>query len=216
LNDVHLLAGVIRRCAFALPPSEIELARAQFSEGVQLLASIAAQPEVGQLLEWWAEAEAAAGCYARAFDLGVQALEQTRDGVTRMHRTSNVSGYALAMGDVERGKPFIDEALKLATTFQHVLSTAIAIAYTAAIHADEEPRESALLFGYAQAQMDKAGWRGISSDERARAFVANALRSRLGESQADRLFAEGGSWTAEQVYEKLNTWEYPASAAGRP
>ncbi len=203
-GDARLVAGVIRRCAFALPPHEIERAREQFREGVALLRELKSNDEACHLLEWWAESEAAAECFDRAFALGVDALQCADDEASRMHRASNIAGYALAAHDLQRAAPYIKEALQLAVAARHPLLTAIGIAYAAGLRARDDARGGALLFGYARAQMKRLQWVGISSDERARKYIVSDLQERLGTTIASELFAEGAQWTQEQVLHRLS------------
>ncbi|MDQ2680455.1 MAG: soluble NSF attachment family protein [Candidatus Eremiobacteraeota bacterium] len=151
-GDVRLLGAAIRRCAASFPPSQIEEARALFSSAVALLRSLKSADEAAHVLEWWAEAEAAAEFFTRAVDLGIESLANITDPV-RMYRTSNVAGYALAANDFECAQPFIAEALELAATARHPLLIAIAVGYSATLRLDDEPHEAARLFGYARARM---------------------------------------------------------------
>ena len=203
-GDAQLFAGVTRRCAFSLPPSEIEQARSQFSGAVAILRSLHADDEVCQLLEWWAEAEAAAGCFERAIEIGTQALNCAGE-TARMHRASNIAGYALAAGDFERAVPFTREALTLAMQAQHQLLTAIAIAYFAAIRAPDDAREAARLFGYARAQMSAMKWSGIASDKRARENIVQDLGNRIGDDDLFSLFAEGEAWSSDEALAHTQT-----------
>lgn len=197
-GDAHLFASVTRRCAFSLPPSEIDLARSQFSEAVQTLHSMDADEEACQMLEWWAEAEAAAGCFQQAIDIGIQALN-CADATAKMHRTSNIAGYALAAGKFELAEPYTHEALTLAVRAHHALLTAIGIAYFAPIRAREDAHEAARLFGYARAQMAGLKWRGIASDRRARENIRRLLRKRLDANVLRDLLDEGAAWTSEEA-----------------
>jgi predicted ATPase/class 3 adenylate cyclase len=197
-GDAHLFASVTRRCAFSLPPSEIELARSQFADAVGTLRSMDAEEEACQMLEWWAEAEAAAGCFQQAIEIGTQAL-MCADETAQMHRASNIAGYSLAAGDFEGAQAHTRQALTLAVRAQHALLTAIAIAYLAPIRAREDPHEAARLFGYARARMAALKWRGIASDQCARENIRRLLRERVnGKTLAD-LFNEGAAWTQDEA-----------------
>ena len=197
-GDAQLFAGVMRRCAFSLPPSEIELARTQFSGAVAILRSLRADDEACQLLEWWAEAEAAAGCFDRAIEIGTQALN-CADESARMYRASNIAGYALAAGDFERATSYTREGLRLAVQAQHPLLTAIGIAYLAAIRARDDAPEAARLFGYARKQMSAMKWSGIASDRRARENIIQDLANRVGADALFSLFAQGAAWSADEA-----------------
>ena len=203
LGDARLAADVTRRCAFSLPPAEIERARAQFAEALALLEPLHADDEASHLLEWWAEAEAAAEHYDRAFDLGTQALDRTARERVHMHVNSNVAGYALAIGDLAKAAPFARRALELAIAAKHPLLTAIGIAYVAAYQAERDPADAARLYGYARAQMAALKWTGIASDECARANVETLLSARAGPAALPGLLAEGAAWSLDDALARV-------------
>ena len=197
-GDARLLASVTRRCAFSLPPSEIEHARSQFSGAAAILKAAHAGDEAAQVLEWWAEAEAAAGCFDRAADLAIQALSDA-DETGRMYLTSNIAGYMLAAGEFERAEPFTREALPLAERARHPLLIAIGLAYYSALRAREDARDGARLFGYARAQMAAAKWKGIASDQCARDNILKDLSARVDGDALFALLAEGAAWDERQA-----------------
>ncbi|MEO6912738.1 MAG: adenylate/guanylate cyclase domain-containing protein [Candidatus Baltobacteraceae bacterium] len=198
-GDARLLGGVIRRCAAALPPAQIEEARSLFGGAVTLLRSLQADDEACEVLEWWAEAEAAAECFERAVQLGVESLACAKEGVVRMYRTSNIAGYSLAANEFGRAQPFIREALTLAVQARHPLLMAIGIAYSATLRADGDPQEAARLFGYARARMSALNWEGICSDRIARENIIHELGKRVAAVDLDPLFAQGASWSEDEA-----------------
>ena len=200
-GDVMLLASVLRRCAFALPPSDIERARSQFQEAAQLLRSAGEDQEACLVLEWWAEAEANADCFDRAFAIAQDALKWA-DRDTRMYLLSNIVGYALASGNFAGAAPYIGESLTLAVEGRHVFATALGIAYTAATRADTNAPEAARLFGYAAAQIHKLQWNGYRADRLARENILENLRQRLGAQNLASLLSEGEAFSAEEALAK--------------
>lgn len=202
-GDMHLFAGVARRCAFSLPPSEIEAARAQFADAVSILEHLGGNGEACQMLEWWAESEAAAACFERATEVGMRALQCSAQDYLRMHLTSNLTGYALAAGDFERAATTTQTALDLALEAKHALLTAIGIAHVAPVRARTNAPEAARLFGYACAQMAALNWTGIASDERARENIARDLVARVGNDALPTLLAEGAAWSEEDALSRL-------------
>lgn len=216
-GDARLFANVTRRCAFSLPPSEIGLARSQFGGAVAILNALHADGEAAQLLEWWAEAEAAAGEFERAIELAVQALERG-DDTARMYLTNNVAGYAIATGDFERAAPFAREALALARSAQHALLTAVACAYVAANLVTSNPLDAARLYGYARERMTALKWNGIASDQRARDNIVAALRDRVGGDALFALLAEGAAWSEDEAFARagLSSEQDPSFAAPSP
>lgn len=193
-GDARFLADVTRRCAFALPPSEIERARAQFEGSAAALDLLGARDEACHLLEWWAEAEAAAGCFDRAIDLGTRALGYAPNATRRMHLTSNVAGYHLAAGNLDEALPLAAEALDLAVEANHALLTAIGIAYASMTRLAADPSEAARQFGYGSARMKALGWSGIASDEAARENILRRLERATLSAPLSALLDEGASW----------------------
>ncbi|MDQ2991430.1 MAG: tetratricopeptide repeat protein [Candidatus Eremiobacteraeota bacterium] len=201
-GDTRLFARVIRRAAFSLPPAEIEAAREQFGDAVAALEALDAPGEASHLLEWWAEAEAAAGCFDRAVALGTRALDAAPDAKARMHRASNLAGYTFATGDFAGAAPLAEEGLLLAIEAKHALLTAIGIAYVAPTHARADAAEAARLYGYALAQMAELEWTGIASDHAAREHILRDLTVLSGADLA-ALFEEGAAWTGEEALARV-------------
>lgn len=204
IGDAFLFADVTRRCAFSLPATRIEEARRQFAEAVVELEAVGGFQETCSLLMWWAEAEAAAGCFDRAREIGSRALALSSEEVMRMHLTSNIAGYALAAGDLGGAVPFTREALELALAANHPLLTAIAIGYFAAIRGSEDPEDAARLFGYARAQMATIGWTGIASDERAREEVLVAIATHLDAARLAICLEEGAALSGTEALARLS------------
>ena len=84
LGEPLLLIAVLRRCAFSLPPSEIERARVLFEEALSVARSAHAQDEMCRVLQWWASRESG----ERAIELATDALEWADSRVrTRLELT---------------------------------------------------------------------------------------------------------------------------------
>jgi hypothetical protein len=162
------------------------------------LTSIEDFGEASLVLNWWAESEAAAGCFERATELATRALEWADDD-TRMYLTSNIAAYAFASDDFQRAAPFVDEALALAKSAKHPLAIAIAIAYRAGLRAGEDPREAARLFGYARARFDALHWIGTQSDELVRENIGRRLGLALDANELAALLAQGAAWTEDEA-----------------
>ena len=197
-HDPYLLAGVLRRCAFSLPPSDVEKARKLFSEAVNALRTLGDREETCLVLNWWADSEAAAGCFERATKIATEALE-CADQDTRMYLTSNIAGYYLAVNDFDSAAPYIREALGLAIQAKHVLATTIGIGYCAAVKIREQPHDAARLFGYAKARFEEIGWKGIRSDEAAQENILGTLSSTVGTAELFPLLAQGASWSEDEA-----------------
>ncbi len=210
-GDKGLLAAILRRCAFALPPSQIEQARSQFADAVDVLRSLGDHEQACQVLQWWAEAEAAAECFDRATKLALEALD-CAEREDRMYLSSNIAGYALASRQFERAEPYIAEALELAVDAGHPLLTAIAIAYCAAIGLPEDAADAARLFGYGRARMLQADWEGIRSDQVARENIVAELRKRIASETLAGLFDEGAAWDEPQAVKRAEAVRTQRSA----
>ncbi len=189
-GDSHLLAHVLRRCAFALPPDQIENARAQFLEALAALDSLRDPQEACLVRQWWAEAEASAGFYRNAIDLSVEALS-CADSDTRMYLCSNLALYSFTIGDVEGAIPYAREALRLARDAGHELIAALAMAFCSPEHAKKNPEEAVRLFGYADARTRAMNWARTAADDIAFQHIAQHLESCVPAGAFARLRDEG-------------------------
>lgn len=179
LDEPELLVAVLRRCAFALPAEAIDDARSLFAEALETARACGESQEACRVLEWWAEREAAAGCFDRAIRLAREGLQCCADPDSSMCLESNIAGYALACGRPEEAGPHARRALDFAVEAQHELACAIAVAYCAPLHAARDPQQAALLLGYATARMRALQWEGEDSDRRALQNALSLLESRL-------------------------------------
>ena len=212
LHDPRLTAAVLRRCAFALPPAQIDSARAQFAEALDVLQGVQDGSEACLVRQWWAEAEASAGEYARAIALSLEAMACADDD-TRMYLAVNISGYAYAAGDVEQATAYAPEAFALAERDGHELLTALALAYVAPIAARAE--DAVRLFGFAREELRRMQWSGYYSDRVAFENLERHLRAAAGDGYEAALRA-GKDQPREQALElarRLSTSERPSSAA---
>lgn len=214
LSDPRLTAGVLRRCAFALPPAEIEAARAQFREALDAAHGLTDRGEECLVRQWWAEAEASAGEYARAIDLSVEAMTCADDD-TRMYLANNIAGYAYAADDADLAKPYALQAFLLAERDGHELLTALALAYLAPAAASANREEAVRLFGFARAQLDRMQWSGYPSDRVAFENLERRLRA-AAEDRYDAAFLAGKNLTRDEAMafaRRFSTSERPSSAA---
>jgi hypothetical protein len=159
LGEPRLLTTVLRRCAFSLPPSEMEQARVLFDEALRAARSTNERDEICRVLQWWANRESG----ARAIELALQALEYADDNV-RIGLETSIAGYALAAGRLDEAELHARNAAALAFESNIPLIRALAIAYWTPFHAAREPSEAALLFGYASEQLRKLEWQGEEDD----------------------------------------------------
>ncbi len=173
LGESSLLITVLRRCAFSLPPSEIEQARELFEEALRAARAAHDTEEACRIFEWWASRESAVRSYERALDLTRQALEYAK-GSVRNDLEVSITGYALAAGIVDDIAPHAYRAAAIAQETQIPFVRALAIAFWAPFHAQRAPEDAALLFGYASEQLRELEWEG---DEDGRLALQRALQT---------------------------------------
>ncbi|MDQ6929113.1 MAG: TIR domain-containing protein [Candidatus Eremiobacteraeota bacterium] len=153
IGDPRLLAGTLQRCATAFDPTMVEKAREESAESVTIFRSLGRDEETARALNWWAEIEAAAGCYERAITICQECLNLTAAADTRPFELCNITCYAIALGDFERAKRWGVKALKTAIQVEHSMLIPIAILCIACIANNENDCETAArLFGYSAAR----------------------------------------------------------------
>ena len=217
LEDPYLLASVIRRCAFALPSSEIELARQYFESAVSALRARSDLSEACNVLQWWAETEARAGCFERAVTLAKEALEHSAADA-RMYLTNTIVSHLLANRDFDGASTFATISLGLAMQAGHVPLTTLGVAFAVPDFARDDSHDAARFFGYACARLSEINW--FDSEDPGAAAIENVrsqLREQLKPDEITRLFAEGAAWTEDQflarVRSRLNSVQVRPSAA---
>lgn len=153
IGDPRLLAGTLQRCATAFDPSMVEKAREEFVESVAIFRSLGRDEETARALNWWADIEAAAGCYERAITICQECLSLTAAADTRPFELCNIACYAIALGDLERAKNWAGKALETAIRAEHPMLIPIAILCVACIANSQNDNETAArLFGYSAAR----------------------------------------------------------------
>lgn len=202
LGEPRVLSSVLRRCAFSIPPADMERARPLFAEALETARRANESEEACLVLNWWADREASAGCFERALILGREGLE-CATGSSRMYFLLNIAGYAFAAGREDEAEPFAREALQLAGQAQHPLACAIAIAYTAPFHARHDPYRAAELFGYAAARIHEQAW-GEEADRLALRNAAAIIESALGQGEFRTLCERGASLDLDHALASLS------------
>ena len=198
-NDKRLLAGTLQRCAYVFEANDIEQARKLFKECVDIFRSLGRDDETARALNWWAEAEGAAGHLARATELGLQALKIAGDDIRLFVLTSNVVSNMLALGRVDRSAPYAREALRLAAQTRHPIILPMSIAYLSIVIARERPREAARLLGYAKARFAALEWESSKEDRETQNRLLQELTETLGASEVDALSEEGAAWDEDRA-----------------
>lgn len=202
LGEPRVLSSVLRRCAFSIPPDDIERARPLFAEALETARRAGESEEACLVLNWWSDREASAGCFERALALGREGLE-CANGSSRMYFALNIAGYAFAAGRPDEAEPFARQALRLASDAQHPLACAIAIAYTAPFHARHDPGRAAELFGYAAARIREHAW-GEEADRLAMRNASAVIEASLDGADFQTFCERGASLELEAALESLS------------
>lgn len=197
LNEPRVLIGVLRRCAYSLPPSRIETARVYYTEAIERARSCGDQEEACRVLEWWATSEAACGEFERAIELALQGLA-CADRDSRLSLENQLACWQIALGHFEDAAPHVREAFKLGMEVQHPLR-AFAVAYCAPLHVDRDPREAALVLGYAQARLAEIEHAVQPDDELAIRRALEAIERKLPGDEVTALLARGATLSEAEV-----------------
>jgi predicted ATPase len=198
LGEPRLLIAVLRRCAFSLPPSQIERARVLFEEALNVARSAQARDEICRVLQWWASRESG----ERAIELATQALEYA-DRSVRPYLEVNISGYALAIGRLDIARSHAREAVALALQANVPVIRALAFAYWAPFLAEQVPEEAALLFAYAREQLRALEWTGEDDDRLALETASRAIEEALPDADLERLYQRGSELRQEELLAML-------------
>ena len=202
LGDARILISVLRRCASSLPPKDIERARELFAEALQAARSSRDREEVHLVLVRWGTAEAVAGHLERAVELVTQALAQP-DRSTALYLEMNVALWDTALERLEEAEPHALQALSLALEEQHLLGIAFATACVAPIHAKHDPREAAMLLGYAKARLRDLQWNIERDEETALENITKSIERDLRPGELPELLEIGAAFNQEQALEML-------------
>ncbi len=153
LGEPRVLIAVLRRCAYSLPPEQIEVARGYFAEALEAARTVHEPEEAYMVLEWWAAREASIGDIERALALATEGLQF--GGRNRVVLEGQITGWALALNRLDEALPHARQTLELAIDSPDPMSRLLSIAYWAPFHADKNTEEAALLFGYARARLNQ-------------------------------------------------------------
>lgn len=205
LGEPRVLVGVLRRCASALPPAQIETSRRYFTEALDLARSTREPEEVCMVLDWWAHSEAAAGALEHALELGIQALACGESEPFASSLEIEISEWALALGRYDEARPHAIRALELARGSQIPLARTLALACYAPFHADSDVREAAQLYGYAAARLEELEWEMQSDDKLALDNALRVIESRLAPGELQPLLAEGAAWNEDRAMALVDT-----------
>ncbi|HTU68973.1 MAG TPA: TIR domain-containing protein [Candidatus Baltobacteraceae bacterium] len=186
LGDPRLLVAVLRRCAFSLPPSEIERARVLFEEALNAARSAHAHDEMCRVLQWWSSRESG----NRAIELATQALEWA-EGDVRTALELTICVNALVSGRLNDAEPHARSALTSALERNDPLMRALAIAFCTPFLSARAPEDAALLFGYACGELSQLEWSGEEDDRLALEAASHVIKKALPERSFEALVQRG-------------------------
>jgi predicted ATPase len=211
LGEPRVLAGVLRRCAAALPESDLDRARELFDEALRAARAAQDRDEMCRVLEWWASRESG----ERAIELATQALE-CADRSVRPYLEVSIAGYALAVGRLDLAEPHARAAAALALDTNLPLIRALAITYCAPFLAERAPEEATMLFGYGSEQLRALAWMGEEDDRLALKNASRAIKDALGGTDLEPLLTRGSGLRHEEALTMLASALASGDAAGHP
>jgi tetratricopeptide (TPR) repeat protein len=204
LNEPRVLIAVLRRCAYSMPVTEIEEARALFQEALDTARRLSDVDEACKLLQWWAGSEAAADSFDRAIQLGIEGL-LCAEVDAQMYIESDVTGYAIASGVWDVAEMHAGRALQLAVAAKHSVLAALAIAYCAPLQINADARIAATLFGYATARLRELGFDADHAESVALHNARTRISRALNDEAMDPLLERGADLTQQDVLDQLES-----------
>lgn len=204
LNEPRTLIAVLRRCAFSLRLEDIERARTLFAEALDVAFASGDREEVCLTLEWWADREAASGALERAIDLATRALEYANVD-SRMFLQGNIALWLIALRRLEEAEPHARAALEVAIDTAHPLGLALSLALFAGVHATNDPRQAAILFGYSRKRLAALRWKPENDDELAFDTITAALESRLDTQELANLLQRGEALDQDEATQTIRS-----------
>jgi predicted ATPase/class 3 adenylate cyclase len=202
IGEPRLLSSVLRRCASSLTTTEIAQARDAFAEALHIARTANDSEEAAMILEWWAAREAAAGSLARAIELSNEALPHAPDDVA-IFLELHIAEWALALNRLDTAAPHARRGLELSLRVENPHLRVFAMACCAPHHADRDPSEAAMIFGYATARLRELEWEADADDELALQNITLAIKSRLDPEAFAALVERGKGWTEDDAIAAL-------------
>jgi len=198
LGDQRLLADVLRRCARSFLTDGVERVRGMYVESVAIFRSLGRDDETARALTWLGQFEAEVGNYDEAAKRLIEA-KPLADEELVVSVVGEVAACYLATGDRANAEPAAREALALAAKFHQPIEVLCAISYVAALAAERDPAEAAVLIGYAEERLRAAGWQRVHLDLAIVEGLQDALKRRLADTELARLFAAGAAIGEEEA-----------------
>ncbi len=197
-GDQRLLADVLRRCARSFLTDGVERVRGMYAESVAIFRSLGRDDETARALTWLGQFEAEVGNYDEAAKQLIEAKSFADDELV-VSVVGEVAACYLATGDRAKAEPAAREALALAAKFHQPIEMLSAISYVAALAAERNATEAAVLIGYAEERLRVAGWQRIHLDLAIVEGLQDALTRRLADTELAQLFAAGAAMCEEEA-----------------
>jgi hypothetical protein len=197
-GDRRLLADVLRRCARSFLTDGVERVRGMFAESVAIFRSLGRDDETARALTWLGLFEAEVGNYDEAAKRLIEAKPFADDELI-VSVAGEVTACYLATGDRANAAPAAREALALAAKFRQPIEMLFAISYVAALAAERNATEAAVLIAYAEERLRMAGWQRLRYDLAIAEGLQDALKTRLTDTELARLFAAGAAMGEEEA-----------------
>jgi predicted ATPase/class 3 adenylate cyclase len=197
-GDRRLLADVLRRCARSFLTDGPERVRGMYAESVALYRSLGRDDDTARALTWLGQFEAEVGNYDEAAKWLIEA-KPLADKELVVSVVGEVVACYLATGDRAKAAPAAREALALAAKFRQPIEMLFAISYVAALAAERNATEAAVLIGYAEERLRVAGWQRLHYDLAIVESLQDTLKERLTDTELTQLFAAGASMGEEEA-----------------
>ncbi len=131
----------------------------------------------------------------------------------RTYIESDITGNAIALQAWHVAREHAHQAFELATSAQHPVLCALAIAYCAPLCADDDPEQSALLFGYASERLRELQFDGDHAEKVALVNARTRIQETLAGKDADVLFERGAALTQQEAATIFESTSYGVHGA---
>jgi predicted ATPase/class 3 adenylate cyclase len=197
-GDRRLLADVLRRSARSFLSDGAERVRGIYVESVDIYRSLGRNDETARALTWLGLFEAELGNYDEAAKRLMEAKPFADDELVASV-AGEVAAIYLATGDRANAEPAAREALALAAKFRQPMETLFAISYVAALGAERDASEAAVLIGYAEERLRASGWQRVAYDIAIVKGLEDALKRLLADTELAQLLAAGAAMDEEEA-----------------
>jgi hypothetical protein len=137
--------------------------------------------------------------YAAALERFLEAARLNGAEPAAILHAGDIAGCYLAIGDRSRAEPFARESLAAAARARHRVRAALTIAHLAIVASERDPKEAALLLGYAQARLREDGWELSPPESVLIPSLLADLQRRFSDAELSQLLDEGAAWTDDRA-----------------